>query len=210
MNGSIKGDALDALLEIGNVSAGMATVALGNLLGMRISIEKPRVVQGTKTNIPAMTDDDAAKNRVGVLMRLNTTLSGAMLIVVDSDFVHAALEKMTGRVYKDNSFLADDESISAISELANIMTAGCMKAIGAYTKLKLYLSPVSVKVADEYTLVSEPIEKYQLEKKHAICVETQFKLMDSARGEAQTHGHIFMLPDGDSVDKLLSALGIEQ
>ncbi len=210
MNGKIKGDALDALLEIGNVGAGMATVALGNLLGMRISIEKPRVEQGTRQNISAMTGGDAAKRRVGILMRLNTTLSGAMLIVIDVGFVHAALKKLTGRVYEDDSFLTDDEGLSAISELANIMAAGCMKAIGAYTRLKLYLSPVSVRVADEYSLILEPIEKYNLEENRAVCVETQFSLMDAGCGEAQTRGHIFMLPDGESVDKLLLALGIEQ
>lgn len=208
MNEKINDEALDALLEIGNVGAGMATVALGNLLGMRISIEKPRVTKGTKRCIP--TDSDAAKERVGVLMRLNTTLSGAMLIVVDLSFVHAALKKMTGRDYEGCSFLSDDESLSAISELANIMVAGCMKAIGAYTRLKFYLSPVSVRVADEYSLILEPIEKFHLEENRAVCVETKFGLMQPGCGEAQTHGHIFMLPDGASVDKLLLALGIEQ
>lgn len=209
MSNDINSDALDALCELGNVGAGMATVALGNLLGMRVAIEKPRVLEVKKENIPLMVDGGAGGARIGVLMRLNTNLNGAMLFVVGCPFVREALIKLTGRSFEDDSFIKDDEALSALSELANIMAAGCMKAVGAYTRLKLYLSPVSVRMADEYSLILEPIEKYALEESQAICVETQFKLVDAGKDETQTRGNIFMLPDRASVHKLLSALGIE-
>ncbi len=205
--GILDADVMDALYELGNVGVGMASVALGKILGMRVSIDPPKV-QPAGADISALIPDEPDKVAVGILMSMENTLSGAVLFLVEKEFITQAVAKMTGTLYDDVSLLEEEESLSAVQELANIMAAAYMKAFGSYSGLRIYLAPVMVGVDMIGALVSYPLAQLSMENGRIICIDTSFSLVGEENQPMQNASHILMLPDESSIEKLMQSLGL--
>ena len=193
----------DTLYELSNVGVGMASIALGKMLGSAISIGIPKVV-AVSSNIEDIIQDDPEKVAIGILMSMEKTLSGAVLFVIDSAFLSQLIEQLTGRFLQGTALVEDEESLSAVGEVANIMAASYMKAIGAYTGIRIFLSPVMVGVDMIGALITYPIAQLGINSQDAICVDTGFSIMGSPKGK--TAGRVIMFPNEDSVEQIIKAL----
>lgn len=202
-NGKVDPDIADTLYELSNVGVGMASIALGKMLGVSISIGIPSVVP-VEVNIDAIVRDDPEKIAIGIIMSLERTLSGAVLFLIDSLFLTELIQKLIGKELFGDELVEDEDSLSAISEVANIMGASYMKAIGSYTGIRIYLSPVMVGVDMIGALISYPIAELGINNADAICVDTSFAVM----GEQQqkTVGRVIMFPNESSVSQIIEAL----
>ena len=98
--------------------------------------------------------------------------------------------------------------MSALSELANIMAASCMKAIGDYSKIRIFLSPVMIGVDMAGALISFPIAQTELKCEKAVSIDTSFALTNSDGDVVQNVGRVIIMPDEKSVVSLMDALGI--
>lgn len=202
-NGEINPDIADALYELGNVGVGMASAALSELLGAGVSIGIPRVAAWSA--IPLIAPDERDDFAVGVLMSLQKTLGGAVLFVIDSGFLTELVRKLTGLERSGFGLVEDEESLSAICEAANIMAASYMKALGAYTGIRIYLSPVMAGADTVEGLIGYAAE--QLAERDAagsVCVETGFSVANGTGGGSA--GRVIMFPDESSVEKIVGAL----
>lgn len=204
-DGKLNADIADTLYELGNVGVGQASIALGKMLGVGVSISIPKVVP-VYLDMMNIIGDDPEKVAMGILMSMEKTLGGVVLFIIEKDFIADVLYKLTGKVYEGEAMVEDEESLSAIQEVANIMAASYMKAIGTYTGIRLFLSPVMVGVDMIGALVSFPIAQLAIQCKKAISVDTCFGIMDKDGKSSQQAGRIIMLPDEESVGKLMEAL----
>lgn len=205
--GKLHEDVVDALYELGNVGMGMASIALGKILGVRVVIQPPTVMS-VDSDVSAVIPDAQDEVAVGILMAMEQTFGGAVLFIVDRIFIEDAVASMTGRHLQGIEMIEDEESLSAVQELANIMAAACMKAIGSYTGVKIFLSPVMVGVDMVGALVAFPVAQLSLKCSKAICVDTRFSLMDAQGNRSADAGRIIMMPDEESVTRLMEALGM--
>lgn len=205
--GELFPDIKDVLSELSNVGVGMASVALGKIIGMRVSIEPPRVVPGAEA-MEGLLGLDPQEVAVGIIMSMEKTLGGVVLFIIEKDFIFDAVRIMTGKENCDMSFLEDEDCVSAIQELANIMAAACVKAFGDYTRIKIYLSPTMMGLDMVGALISFPLAQMEYTLEKAICIDTKISLLDNQHHVMQNVGRSIIMPDEKSVIKLMAALGM--
>lgn len=208
-DGMIEEDVADALYELGNVGVGMASVTIGKITGVRVHIGTPSVVPVDK-KIEDMVDiaNDTEKEEIGILMNFVDTMQGVVLFVLNEDFVSFAIEKMTGEKYSGKQFLEDEDCLSAIQEFSNMMAAGYVKAIGKYTGIRIYMSPVMVDRDVPEAILSNTLNYLAKSCKAAICIDTKFSILENENDDITDAGRVIMLPDDDSVKKLVEAMGL--
>ena len=104
--------------------------------------------------------------------------------------------------------LTDEESASAIAEFANIIVASYMNAMGSYTGIRIFVTPVSVKLGYADELVEDALQNLNLCCNEAICVNTGLSTIDANGGGLSDVGHFIMMPDDVSVQKIMEAISI--
>lgn len=204
---TIDPDVKDAITEFGNICVGRTSVALGKILGMRVYIEPPTVRTGD-FDLLAEIGEPRGKIMVGILMSMEDSVKGAMLFIVEKDFIIDAVRIMTKKDIKDLSFMEDEENLSAVRELANIMAASYMKELGDYLGIPIFLSPMMVGVDMVGALISFPLAYMEYSQQNVISIGAKFAVMDEKGSQTQDQGHIIVFPDEDSVSKLAKALGL--
>lgn len=197
----------DALYELGNVGVGKATSALGKMTGQRVTIGVPKILAAS-SDIEELSGVDPDTVIMGILMRLEKNLGGAVMILVDNVFMSNLVYKLTGKHYPDEELLEDEDSLSAIQEVANIMAASYMTAIGAYTGLRIYLTPVMVGIDMAAALLAYPIAELCLSNDEVICIDVSFHMSGDDDLTGECDGRIVMLPDVQSLQLLADGLNL--
>lgn len=206
-DGKLDPEVADTLYELGNVGVGKATSALGNMMGQRITIETPQVfsVSSDMGTIAGLAPDTIV---MGIMMRLAENLGGVVMILLNKDFMTDLVYKLSGVHYSDDELIEDENSLSVIQEVANIMAASYMNAIGAYAGIRFYLTPVMVGVDMVQALISYPIAQMSLSEENIICIDTSFNVKEGESLIENCDGRIIMLPDDNSLRIIMEALGL--
>ncbi|MCH3914168.1 MAG: chemotaxis protein CheC [Acidaminococcaceae bacterium] len=206
-NQEINTDATDVLSELGNVGVGKAAKILGDLLGKRVILHTPRVLS-LQNNLNLVADIEPERLMVGILMRLTNNLGGMVLILIDVDCVLDMEEKITGVRYTPQQLTEDELALSIVQEMANMMAASYMNAIGEYTGLRIYLTPTMVGVDMAAALLSYPLAEMSMSGENVICIDSCF-YAETGKEKAEHHeGRMLILPDEESAHKLIEAMGL--
>ena len=206
-NQEINTDATDVLSELGNVGVGKAAKILGDLLGKRVILHTPRVLS-LQNNLNLVADIEPERLMVGILMRLTNNLGGMVLILIDVDCVLDMEEKITGVRYTAQQLTEDELALSIVQEMANMMAASYMNAIGEYTGLRIYLTPTMVGVDMAAALLSYPLAEMSMSGENVICIDSCF-YAETGKEKAEHHeGRMLILPDEESAHKLIEAMGL--
>lgn len=190
--GLIDSDVQDVLYELGNVGLGNASITVGRIMGVRLHIGVPKIIPVDEKLATELVDFNG---KLGIMMKFQKTLHGAMLIIIKEEFVDKVVEKMT-----ENEDINCDESerISVIQEFANIICAAYLKAVGHYTEMRIYVKPSGFNDIS----VNDIMNKYN----KAICIDTSFTVVYENGDVLDDVGHMVMLPDEESVEKLIEPL----
>jgi len=195
------------LSELGNVGVGKAAKILGDLLGKRVILHTPRVLS-LQNNLNLVADIEPERLMVGILMRLTNNLGGMVLILIDVDCVLDMEEKITGVRYTPQQLTEDELALSIVQEMANMMAASYMNAIGEYTGLRIYLTPTMVGVDMAAALLSYPLAEMSMSGENVICIDSCF-YAETGKEKAEHHeGRMLILPDEESAHKLIEAMGL--
>lgn len=205
--GVLDEDIQDTLYELGNVGVGMATGALGNIMGIRVKINTPEVFL-IESDLFDKFMQSGKENQIGILMKFTDTLSGVVLLLMDDTFLTDIVKEFTGEVHLGKDIIEDEESLSAVHEFANITSAAYMKAIGSYTGIRIYLSPVSVAELDTKSLLEKAMDNLKEQYSKVICVDTGFSIIRQDGRKNTCEGRIIMLPTEESVEKMMQGLGL--
>ena len=190
----------DVLKEIGNIGAGNATTAIANMLGLRIDMSVPQVqflpVEEIGSSIGA--EDDVI---VGIMLGVETDIEGSMMFLLDMDSAHHLVNRLMMRP-DDYAEEFDEMDLSAIKEIGNIIAGSYLSALSGLTNLVITPTVPFVAVDMAAAILSVPAVQFGMFGDNALMIKTEFS------DELKINGYFILMPEEDSYEKILSALGL--
>ena len=171
---------VDVLREIGNIGSGNATTAIASMLNLRLNMNVPKVeLLSFQEFGSAISAED--ETIVGIYLGLEQDIEGSMMFLMKLDSAHYLVNRLMGR---DPDYKEDFTELSSMTNLT--------------------ISPTIPYVAIDMAaaILSVPACMFGQYGDNALLIETQFG------DEVMIEGYFILLPELDSYDKILSALGI--
>ena len=192
---------LDVLREIGNIGSGNAASALSTILSTSVNISVP---------VFRILDYEEVVDRlggpeqmiVGLLLQLEGDVQGMIMFLLHQNFANALLTTLLG--VETPLSQIDEIGYSALQEVANIMAGSYVNAISAMTGLAINISVPAMCVDMLGAILSVPAIHYANISDKIIFIEDEFKGDDLC-----APNHILMIPDVESLGKIMTNLGIE-
>lgn len=193
---------LDVLREIGNIGSGNAASSLAKMLSVQIDIDVP-VVRILDYEQAMQEMGGAEQMIVGLLLSLEGDVTGMMMFLLHENFAKSLLASLLGM---DSPMVEemDEMGYSAIQEVANVMAASYVNAIAEMTGFSINISPPDLCVDMLGAILSVPAIHYANISDKIIFIEDRFsgKNLDAPN-------HILMIPDVESLNKIMTSLGME-
>lgn len=193
---------LDVLREMGNIGTGNAAMALAEMLSTPIDISVPTVqILDYEAAMESMGGPETMI--VGLLLSFDGDINGMIMFLLEKDFAHMMINTLMGE--ETESFDPDDPvSNSALTEVGNIMAASYVNAIASMTNMRINLSVPDMSIDMLGAILSVPAIHYANISDKIIMIQNQLQ-----GNNTSASNRILMLPDVDSLQKIMTALGIE-
>ncbi len=193
---------LDVLREMGNIGTGNAAMALAEMLATPIDISVPTVkILDYETAMEAMGGPE--NMIVGLLLSFDGDINGMIMFLLEKDFAHMMINTLMGE--DTETFDPEDPvSNSALTEVGNIMAASYVNAIASMTEMRINLSVPSMSIDMLGAILSVPAIHYANISDKIIMIQNELQ-----GNNTSASNHILMLPDVESLQKIMTALGIE-
>jgi chemotaxis protein CheC len=195
---------LDALREIGNIGAGTAATALAQLTGRSVPMGVPTVTLLPVEQVADRTGD-AERVVAAMFLGVHGDLSGHMLFVMGEDaardVVDALMGGFDGGAGEGGGF--SEMELSALQEVANILTGSYLNALSQITGLRLEPTPPAVGVDFAGALVGAALVEVAIASETAILIETSL-----GDGGAPSLGDVLFIPTSEALQLVLARLGL--
>lgn len=193
---------MDVLREIGNIGSGNAATALSTMLARQVNISVPTIrILDYNEVVNALGGPETMI--VGILLTLEGDVQGMMMFLLQQNFAHMTLNSLLGLDLKDFAEI-DEMSYSAMTEVGNIMAGSYVNAIAAMTGLIIDISVPDICIDMAGAILSVPAIHYANISDKIIFIEDEFN-----NDAESASSHILMIPDVDSLQKIMTNLGIE-
>ena len=191
---------MDVLREIGNIGAGNATTAIAQMLGTRLDMEVPKVelMEASKLGSAICDEEETV---VGIFLEVMNDISGSMMFLMRMESAHIIVNKLMMRPTEYNEPF-DEMDLSALKEINNIIAASYLSALSSLTNLKIYPSVPYIAVDMAAAILSVPAIQFGQYGDNALFIETEFG------DNKEMQGYFILMPEQDSYEKILTALGI--
>lgn len=193
---------MDVLREIGNIGSGNAATSLSAMLAKPVNIAVPKIkILDYNQVTEALGGPETMV--VGLLLSLENDLSGMIMFLLQRDFAHMTLNSLLGTSLEDFSQVGDME-YSAMKEVANIMAGSYVNAVSSLTNLDIGISVPDICIDMVGAILSVPAIHYANISDKIIFIEDEF----SSESERMV-SHILMIPETESLAKMMANLGID-
>ncbi|QSX07339.1 chemotaxis protein CheC [Sedimentibacter sp. zth1] len=193
---------IDILKEIGNIGAGNAATSLSQMLMKKVDMEVPEV-KLLKFNEAVDLMGGPENIVLGILIRMSIDLNGMVMFLLKRDFVCMVVNSLLGTNIDKFEEIGEME-ISALSEIGNIMIASYINSIAGLTGLTIDISVPALTIDMAGAILSVPAIEFANVSDKVVFIQEKFYA-----DEDTVDSHIIMIPDVDSLNKLLQGLGIE-
>lgn len=193
---------LDVLKEVGNIGSGNASTALSGMIQKDVLIEVPSVkVVGFQEAI----DQAGGAERVvaGVLSRLYGGIEGMFLLLMEQDFVNLITNSFFGEEESDMLALNENE-ISALSEIGNIMGGAYASAISQLTGIEIRLAAPQYQADMLGALMSVPAIEFGEVGDKLLFIDKQIKI-----DNVSVKSNMMLIPTIESLETIITKLGLE-
>lgn len=191
---------VDVLREIGNIGAGNATTAIASMLGLRIDMNVPKVelMDAAKLGSAICPEDEII---VGIFLEVQTDIQGSMMFLLKMGSAQYLVNKL---MMRDVDYKAefDEMDLSALKEIGNIIAASYLSALSGMTNLTITPSIPYIAVDMAASILSVPAIQFGQFGDNALLIETEFG------DDVMIDGYFILMPEQDSYDKILTALGL--
>jgi len=192
---------LDVLREIGNIGAGNATTAISNMLNLKIDMSVPQVellpVEKITTAIGA--EEEVI---VGILLGVELDIEGSMMFLMDMPSAHHLVNRLMMRDYDYNEEF-NEMDLSAIKEVGNIIASSYLSALSGLTNLTISPTVPFVAIDMSAAILSVPAVQFGLQGDNALMIKTKFD------DDLDMNGFFILMPEEESYQKILKALGLQ-
>ncbi len=191
---------VDVLREIGNVGAGNATTAIASMLGIRIDMNVPKVelLEAAKLGSAICPEDEII---VGIFLEVQADIEGSMMFLMKMDSARFLVNKLMGRDAEDEKEF-DEMDLSALKEIGNIIAASYLNALSTMTNLVIMPSIPYIAVDMAASILSVPAIQFGQFGDNALFIQTEFG------DDVMINGYFILMPEQDSYEKILTALGL--
>lgn len=191
---------LDVLKEIGNIGAGNAMTALSQMLQSKVDMQVPQVRLLEFSEVGAMVGGEE-QLMVGVLLGVEGDITGSIMFLVELGAAKRLVKKiMMG--YESGLMGLDEMETSAMQEVSNIITGAYLNSLATLTNLCIYPTPPSLTVDMAGAILSVPAIEFGALGDKILLIQSRFF------DEVEIDGYFVLIPDLESYQKILSALGI--
>lgn len=193
---------LDVLREMGNIGTGNAAMALAEMLATPIDISVPTVqILDYEAAMESMGGPETMI--VGLLLSFDGDINGMIMFLLEKDFAHMMINTLMG---EDTEVFDPEDPVSnsALTEVGNIMAASYVNAIASMTNMRINLSVPDMSIDMLGAILSVPAIHYANISDKIIMIQNQLQ-----GNNTSASNRILMLPDADSLQKIMTALGIE-
>lgn len=192
---------IDVLREIGNIGAGNAATALAKMLNTKIDMEVPKVKILEFKNVNDILGG-AEIIVAGILLRVTGDLTGNMMFIMDLKAARILVNILMGLPVENSGEFTELE-ISALKELGNILAGSYLSALSMLTSLRIMPSVPEIAIDMAGAIISVPAIEFGKVGDTVLYIETEF-----SEGSTKVVGDFFLVPDVESYDILLKALGV--
>lgn len=194
---------LDVLREIGNIGAGNAATSLSAMLDRSVNMATP--------SVKILEINEAAENLggpenvvVGILGKLSGDIDGLIVFMIKQEFALGAINYLLHNNTPNCTELTDIE-FSVLAEIGNIMISSYIGAISVLSGLNIVTSVPAVNVDMVGSLLSVPAIVMEDYSSKIIFIENDF-----INKESTITANMILMPDIDSLNKIMAGLGIVQ
>jgi len=192
---------VDALKEISNIGAGNAATALSQMLNRRIDMSVPNAKLAPFPEIVEYVGG-ADVEVAGGYLRVDGGMPMGILFLVQSDMVFNFLDILFGRP-RGSSSEWDEMLQSAFLEINNILAGSFLNALSTICRQTFSPSVPAMAVDMVGAIIGEVLQQIGEVSDYALVVETVF-----SEKENEFKGHFFILPEPQTLEILLSSLGV--
>ncbi len=192
---------LDVLQEIGNIGAGSAATAMAKMLDNKVDMKVP-VAKILEFKDISEILGGAELTVVGILLQISGDLTGYIMFILQKEAA-SSLVNMLMRRQSDPSDEFSEIDISALKEIGNIMASSYLSALSTLTNLRIKPSVPELAIDMAGAILSVPAIQFGKVGDTALYIETEF--LD---GYKRILGEFFLIPDIETYDVLLKALGV--
>lgn len=196
----------DVLKELGNIGAGNATTALASLINCKVDMMVPqvRLLEFSELGEIIGGEDQVL---VGIYLQVEGDVEGSMMFTLPQESgLHLVNKLMSGmlgipeRPVEEMEF--GEMEVSAMKEVGNIITGAYLNALSTITNLKIFPSPPQLGIDYAGALLSVPAAEFGILGDNILLIQTKFT------DDIDLDGYFIMIPDMDSYQKILHALGV--
>lgn len=192
---------LDVLKEIGNIGAGNAATALAKLLNRKVDMDVPRAkILGFQE--VSETLGGAELPVVGILLKVSGDLTGNIMFILQQKAAGMLVNMLMCRPL-DETHDFTEMDISALKEIGNILAGSYLSALSSLTNLTIVPSVPDLAIDMAGAILSVPAIEFGKVGDTVLYIETEF-----SEGFDKVVGDFFLVPDYDTYDVLLKALGV--
>lgn len=204
MTAPVLGEAqLDALREIGNIGAGTAASALAQMTGRTVPMGVPTVTLLPVEDVADRTGD-AERVVAAMFLGVNGDVTGHMLFVMGEEAARDVVDALMGGMGGGDAGGGFTEmELSALQEVANILTGSYLNALAQITGLRLEPTPPAVGVDFAGALVGAALVEVAMASETAILIETPL-----SDGDAPSLGDVLFIPTSEALQTVLARLGL--
>lgn len=191
---------VDVLREIGNVGAGNATTAIASMLGIKIDMNVPKVelLEAARLGSAICPEDEII---VGIFLEVQTDIEGSMMFLMKMDSARFLVNKLMGRDVEDEKDF-DEMDLSALKEIGNIIATSYLNALSTMTNLVITPSIPYIAVDMAASILSVPAIQFGQFGDNALFIQTEFG------DDVMINGYFILMPEQNSYEKILTALGL--
>jgi len=193
---------LDVLKEICNIGSGNAAFSISQMFGIVVEIEIP--------GINMLDFNDAVEKlggaetvKAGLLLPIMTDVNGMIMFLFSHEFASILIKKITGK--EISSFDEIDEmGISMLNEVSNIAASAFVNSIASMTGMRIDVSPPSSTIDMVGAIMNVPAVYFANLSDKILLMENSFYCEG-----IKTNAYILLIPDIESLEKLMNKLGVE-
>ncbi len=187
----------DVLREIGNIGAGNATTALAQMLGCKVDMAVPQVRLLEFSEVGTIMGGEE-QIMAGIYLMVEGDITGSILFLLNKESARKLVSKLMGMEVTGDEPTEMEQS--ALKEIGNIITASYLNSLSMLTQLVIYPSVPALSIDMAGAILSVPAIEFGTMGDKLLLIQTQFfEGLD---------GYFILVPDLDSYDKILSALGM--
>ena len=191
----------DVLKEIGNIGAGNAMTALSQMLGTKVDMHVPQVQLLDFGEVGEVMGGEE-QIMVGVFLGVEGDITGSMLFLVEQKSAKHLIDKVMMGMGNPEVGEFTEMELSAMQEIGNIITGAYLNSLSTLTNLCIYPSPPALTVDMAGAILSVPAVEFGIYGDKILMIQSQFF------DEVEIDGYFILVPDIDSYQKILGALGM--